>query len=85
MEVVYEDNVMKLADRSCLAGSAATTDMLVRNMYKEVGVPIYDAVKMASSTPARVIGIELAKMIADAWLGADFEGGRHLDRVNMLE
>ena len=33
----------------------------------------------------RVIGIELAKMIADAWLGAEFEGGRHLDRVNMLE
>ena len=58
LEVVYEDNVMKLADRSCLAGSAATTDMLVRNMYKEVGAPIYDAVKMASSTPARVIGID---------------------------
>ena len=34
---------------------------------------------------ARVIGIELAKMIVDAWLGAEFEGGRHLDRVNMLE
>ncbi len=61
IEVVYEDNVMKLADRSCLAGSAATTDMLVRNMYKEVGVPLYDAVKMASSTPARVIGIDNQK------------------------
>lgn len=61
VEVVYEDNVMKLADRSCLAGSAATTDMLVRNMYKEVGTPIYDAVKMASSTPARVIGIDNQK------------------------
>lgn len=34
---------------------------------------------------ARVIGIELAKMIVDAWLNAEFEGGRHLDRVNMLE
>lgn len=34
---------------------------------------------------ARVIGIELAKMIVDAWLGAEFEGGRHLDRVNMLD
>lgn len=61
VEVVYEDNVMKLADRSCLAGSAATTDMLVRNMYKEVGVPIYDAVKMASTTPAHVIGIDNQK------------------------
>ena len=34
---------------------------------------------------ARVIGIELAKMIVDVWLGAEFEGGRHLYRVNMLE
>ncbi|MBQ2812646.1 MAG: ribose 5-phosphate isomerase B [Clostridia bacterium] len=34
---------------------------------------------------ARVVGIELAKMIVDAWLNAEFEGGRHLDRVNMLE
>lgn len=34
---------------------------------------------------ARVVGIELAKMIADAWLTAEFEGGRHLYRVNMLE
>lgn len=34
---------------------------------------------------ARVIGIELAKMIVDAWLNAEFEGGRHLDRVNMLD
>ena len=34
---------------------------------------------------ARVVGTELAKMIVDAWLGAEFEGGRHLDRINMLE
>ncbi|MBQ2963568.1 MAG: ribose 5-phosphate isomerase B [Clostridia bacterium] len=34
---------------------------------------------------ARVVGIELAKMIVDAWLNAEFEGGRHLHRVNMLE
>lgn len=61
LEVVYEDSVMKLSDRSCLAGSAATTDMLVRNMYKAVGAPIFDAVKMASSTPAKVIGIDNRK------------------------
>jgi len=33
---------------------------------------------------ARVIGLELAKMIVDTWLGADFEGGRHAQRVDML-
>ena len=33
---------------------------------------------------ARVIGIETAKMIVDAFLNAKFEGGRHENRVNML-
>ena len=33
---------------------------------------------------ARVIGIELAKMIVDVWLSAEFEGGRHGRRVDML-
>lgn len=33
---------------------------------------------------ARVIGVELAKMIVDAWLGASFEGGRHQRRVDMI-
>lgn len=33
---------------------------------------------------ARVIGIELAKMIVDSWLEAEFEGGRHQRRVDMI-
>ena len=33
---------------------------------------------------ARVVGIELAKMIVDAWLTASFEGGRHQRRVDMI-
>lgn len=33
---------------------------------------------------ARVIGIELAKMIVDEWLAAQFEGGRHATRVNKI-
>ena len=33
---------------------------------------------------ARVIGIELAKMIVDEWLAASFEGGRHQRRVEMI-
>ena len=34
---------------------------------------------------ARVIGIELAKMIVETWLNAQFEtGGRHSQRVDML-
>ena len=33
---------------------------------------------------ARVIGIEMAKMIVDEWLSAEFMGGRHQDRVDMI-
>ncbi|MBQ6175412.1 MAG: ribose 5-phosphate isomerase B [Clostridia bacterium] len=33
---------------------------------------------------ARVVGIELAKMIVDAWLEAEFEGGRHQRRIDMI-
>ena len=54
--VIYEDKVMKLADRSALAGSVATLSDCVRNMYKCIGTPLYSAVKMASLTPATVCG-----------------------------
>ena len=33
---------------------------------------------------ARVVGIELAKMIVDAWLDATYEGGRHQRRIDMI-
>lgn len=33
---------------------------------------------------ARVVGVELAKMIVDEWLHAEFQGGRHQKRVDML-
>ena len=33
---------------------------------------------------ARVVGIETAKDIVDAWLGAEYEGGRHQVRIDML-
>ena len=34
---------------------------------------------------ARVGGRDLALMIADIWLGGEFEGGRHQRRVDMIE
>jgi ribose 5-phosphate isomerase B len=35
--------------------------------------------------PARFITVEQALEIADAFLNADFEGGRHLGRVEKIE
>lgn len=33
---------------------------------------------------SRVVGSELAKMIVKEWLDAEFEGGRHAKRVDMI-
>jgi len=33
---------------------------------------------------ARIVGIEMAKAIVDAWLDTEFEGGRHQTRVDMI-
>ena len=54
---VIEDGVCKLADHSSLAGSLATMDDLVRTMVQKADIPLADAIRMASETPARLIGI----------------------------
>ena len=61
LAVVYEDSVMKLADRSCLAGSVATSNVLVRNLWKTCNLPLTDVIKMASTTPLKVIGKDATK------------------------
>ncbi len=33
---------------------------------------------------SRVVGPEMAKMIVDAWLHTEYEGGRHQKRVDMI-
>ena len=55
--IIIEDGVCKLADRSALAGSIATMDHLVRTMVNKASIPLGDAVRMASETPARIMGI----------------------------
>ena len=54
-----------LADGSALAGSMARTIDLVRQMTKSVGVPLPETVRMASLTPARVLGRE--KQLGVLW------------------
>lgn len=56
--VIIEDGVAKLPDRTAFAGSVATTDRLVRTMVDLAEVPLVDAVKMMTLTPARIMGID---------------------------
>jgi len=55
--VIIEDGVCKLSDRSALAGSVATMDRLIRTMAITAGIPLADVSRMASETPARIMGI----------------------------
>ncbi len=57
IEVIVEDDVAKMPDRQSFAGSVATTDRLVRNMVTMADIPLLEAVRMMSSTPARVMGV----------------------------
>jgi len=61
LPVLVEDGVAKLPDRSSFAGSVATTNQLVRNMVQLADVSLLDAVRMASTTPARIMGVESRK------------------------
>jgi N-acetylglucosamine-6-phosphate deacetylase len=61
IKVIVEDGVAKLPDRSAFAGSVATADCLVRNMINLADVPFLDAVKMMTSSPARIMKVDDCK------------------------
>ena len=57
LKVVVEDGVAKLPDRSSFAGSVATANRLLRSMVEMAEVPLPEAVKMLTSTPARILNM----------------------------
>ncbi|MBK8777981.1 MAG: N-acetylglucosamine-6-phosphate deacetylase [Saprospiraceae bacterium] len=61
LQVIVEDGVAKLPDRTSFAGSVATADSLVRNMIRLGGVPLTHAVQMISSTPAKISRVDHKK------------------------
>lgn len=68
---VIENGVCKWADRQTLAGSIATADVLIQTMVKKAGIPLEDAVRMASETPARLTGIADSKGTLEKGKDAD--------------
>lgn len=71
-KVILEDGVAKLPDRTAFAGSTATTDRLVRTMVNVAEVPLVDAVKMMTLTPARIMKINKKKGSIKKDKDADF-------------
>ena len=56
--IILESGVAILPDRKSFAGSIATTSHIVKTAVTKAGVPLHDAVKMASLTPARILGLD---------------------------
>jgi len=58
-ELEYEvhDGVGMLFDRTAFAGSTTLVNDMVSIVASELGIPLAEAVRMASLTPARVIGV----------------------------
>lgn len=85
--VILEDGVCKLADRSALAGSIATMDRLVRTCVQKAGIPMEDACRMASETPARIMGILDRKGTLEKGKDADivmYDGDQQLKFVMQM-
>lgn len=53
---IVEDGVCKLKDRSAFAGSVATDERLIKTIV-EAGYPIYDAVRMLTYNPGRILNL----------------------------
>jgi N-acetylglucosamine-6-phosphate deacetylase len=61
MEYEVQDGVGMLLDRSAFAGSTTLLGQMVPILHAIVGIPLAEAVRMASLTPARVIGADTSK------------------------
>jgi N-acetylglucosamine-6-phosphate deacetylase len=57
LKVIVADGVAWLPDRSAFAGSVATANRLVRTMISMAEVPLADAIKMITYTPAGILNI----------------------------
>ncbi|MEO6871848.1 MAG: N-acetylglucosamine-6-phosphate deacetylase, partial [Chthoniobacterales bacterium] len=64
-ECVVRDGACWVADGPALAGSAARMIDLVRQMVEQVGVPVHEAVRMATETPARAMGWRTKGVLAE--------------------
>ena len=58
MSYVVEGGVGMMLDRSSFAGSTTLLNQMVSIAIEHAGVPIHEAVRMASLTPATVVGLD---------------------------
>ena len=70
-DVIVEDGVAKLPDRSSFAGSVCTADRALRVLCADYGVDPVDAAKMMATTPARLLNIDAVRGSVEEGKAAD--------------
>ena len=81
-EFIVEDGICKMMDRSAFVGSIATADRLVRVIVNEADLPLTEAVKMMTATPAKMMNLNKGSF--DAGKDADiavFDDGINIQSV----
>ncbi|MEJ2750865.1 MAG: N-acetylglucosamine-6-phosphate deacetylase, partial [Anaerolineae bacterium] len=71
LEYEVDNGVGMMLDRSSFAGSSTLLNEMVPILVEHVGIPLPEAVRMASLTPARVIGVADRKGSLEAGKDAD--------------
>jgi N-acetylglucosamine-6-phosphate deacetylase len=61
MEYLVQDGVGMMLDRTAFGGSTTLLNQMIPILTDKVGVPLVEAVRMASLNPARVIGVDSRK------------------------
>ena len=65
-KAIIRNNVCVLKDKDVFDGSCATSERLIRNLVK-ANIPLIDAIKMVSLTPAKTIGEKNIGRIAEGY------------------
>jgi N-acetylglucosamine-6-phosphate deacetylase len=71
LEYEVHQGVGMLFDRSAFAGSTTLLNQMIPILIEEVGIPLVEAVRMATLTPARVIGLAGCKGSLETGKDAD--------------
>ena len=61
MEYVVQDGVGMMLDHTAFGGSTTFLNQMIPVLTEAVGVPLVEAIRMASLTPARAIGVDARK------------------------
>ena len=69
LKVNVNQGIVRLEDGSTLAGSTLTMDAALRRAVRDLGLPIEDAVRSASTTPAEAL--RLADRVGSITVGHD--------------